>query len=238
MTRERVQVKQEAASLEEELATARAEHEEERAEQQKRAAEVTAALEAEWDRLQHEQAESLARFTQERQQAREALETARAHILQLNAANEEATQQAASAQAAAAAAAARCAAAEAEATKTREKLREMMAHAAERVQAGLAAVAADAAAAQARAAARFERMRARVLRRDEELAGLRKVWRTLLVAHPDLDVAQEAAVQECQALGVEMAELQRRHDQVCLACGEYEYVSMDVCVNACVYAWM
>ena len=227
-------MKQEAASLEEELATARAEHDEERAEQQKRAAEVTAALEAERDRLQHEQAESLARFTQERQQAREALETARAHILQLNAANEEATQQAASAQAAAA----RCAAAEAEATKTREKLREMMAHAAERVQAGLAAVAADAAAAQARAAARFERMRARVLRRDEELAGLRKVWRTLLVAHPDLDVAQEAAVQECQALGVEMAELQRRHDQVCLAGGEYEYVSKDVCVNACVYAWM
>ena len=202
VTRERVQVKQEAASLEEELATARAEHDEERAEQQKRAAEVTAALEAERDRLQHEQAESLARFTQERQQAREALETARAHILQLNAANEEATQQAASAQAAAAAAAA------------------------------------DAAAAQARAAARFERMRARVLRRDEELAGLRKVWRTLLVAHPDLDVAQEAAVQECQALGVEMAELQRRHDQVCLAGGEYEYVSKDVCVNACVYAWM
>ena len=226
-------MKQEAASLEEELATARAEHEEERAEQQKRAAEVTAALEAERDRLQHEQAESLARFTQERQQAREALETARAHILQLNAANEEATQQAASAQAAAAAAAAaRCAAAEAEATKTREKLREMMAHAAERVQAGLAAVAADA------AAARFERMRARVLRRDEELAGLRKVWRTLLVAHPDLDVAQEAAVQECQALGVEMAELQRRHDQVCRGGGECEYVSMDVCVNACVYAWM
>ena len=132
-----MQVKQEAASLEEELATARAEHDEERAEQQKRAAEVTAALEAERDRLQHEQAESLARFTQERQQAREALETARAHILQLNAANEEATQQAASAQAAAAAAAARCAAAEAEATKTREKLREMMAHAAERVQAGI-----------------------------------------------------------------------------------------------------
>ena len=48
----------------------------------------------------------------------------------------------------------------------------------------------EAKAAQIKAEARYRRIHGRVEKRDSEIARLRSVWRTLLVAHPDLDVAQ------------------------------------------------
>jgi hypothetical protein len=44
--------------------------------------------------------------------------------------------------------------------------------------------------AQKRAEARYQRLGERLQKRDSELKSLRLVWRTLLVAHPDLDLAQ------------------------------------------------
>ena len=148
--------------------------------------------------VEEEATASLERFTSERAQARQALEAAREHLNDLAGAQEAAVTVEKRLQEQNEELTKRCQSAEHEAEVCKGKLLELIQLTSAKVEAGLEAVAQGARTAQKLGEARYDKLRTRLLRRDEELKSLRNVWRTLLVAHPDLDLAQEAAVEECK----------------------------------------